>query len=110
MHRFKYTTLTKDQIGAKLRAAEGGPKSASAFTNALTGKTLKIVTADGPTLQYTIGANRRLTLTECGKQISAGLSLFDSSGRSFRDRVIPCRHGAPSWRRRADVVGRRRVQ
>jgi len=26
MHRFKYTKLTKEQIGTKLKAAEGGPK------------------------------------------------------------------------------------
>ena len=40
MHRFKYTKLTKEQIGARLKAAEGGPQSASAFSNLLNGKTL----------------------------------------------------------------------
>ena len=38
MHRFKYTKLTKDQIGAKLKPVEGvGPTSASAFTSVLNG-------------------------------------------------------------------------
>jgi hypothetical protein len=72
MHRFKYTKLTKEQIGTKLKAAEGSPKSASAFSNVLNGKTLKIVTQNGPTLEYKFGANRRLTLTEGGKQVSGG--------------------------------------
>jgi hypothetical protein len=53
MHRFKYTKLTKEQIGTKLKAGEAGPKSASTFSNVLNGKTLKIVTQDGPTLEYT---------------------------------------------------------
>ena len=51
MHRFKYTKLTKEQIGTKLKAAEGGPKSASAFSNALNGKALKIVTQNGGFLE-----------------------------------------------------------
>ena len=49
MHRFKYTRLSKEQIGTRLKAAEGGPRSASTFSNVLNGKALKIVTADGPT-------------------------------------------------------------
>ena len=72
MHRFKYTKLTKEQIGTKLKTADGGPKSVSTFSNVLNGKALKIVTQDGPTLEYKFGANRRLTLSEGGKQVSAG--------------------------------------
>ena len=37
MHRFKYTKLTPQQIGEKLKAAEAGPRSASAFSNVLNG-------------------------------------------------------------------------
>ena len=66
MHRFKYTKLTPQQISARLKAAEAGPTSASAFSTVLNGKTLKIVTRDGPTLEYRFAANRRLTLTENG--------------------------------------------
>ena len=40
MHRFKYTKLTKEQIGTRLRAAEAGPKSASAYSDVLNGKTV----------------------------------------------------------------------
>src|SRR5262245_30045897 len=89
MHRFKYTKLTKEQIGTKLKAAEGGPKSASAFSNVLNGKTLKVVTQDGPTLEYKFGANRRLTLTEGGKQLSAGYGELTLNQVVFFSHLIP---------------------
>jgi MoaF C-terminal domain/MoaF N-terminal domain len=89
MHRFKYTKLTKDQIGTKLKAAEGGPRSASAFSNVLNGKTLKIVTKDGPTLEYKFGANRRLTLAESGKQVSAGYGELTLNQMVFFSHLIP---------------------
>ena len=89
MHRFKYTKLTKEQIGTKLKAAEGGPKSASAFSNVLNGKTLKIVTQDGPTLEYKFAANRRLTLTEGGKQVSAGYGELTLNQMVFFSHLIP---------------------
>jgi hypothetical protein len=89
MHRFKYTKLTKDQIGTKLKPAEAGPKSASAFTNVLNGKTLKIVTQDGPTLEYKFASNRRLTLTEGGKQASAGYGELTLNQIVFFSHLIP---------------------
>src|SRR5262245_25153674 len=89
MHRFKYTKLTKEQIGTKLKAAEGGPKSASAFSNVLNGKTLKIVTQNGPTLEYKFGANRRLTLTEGGKQVSAGYGELSLNQMVFFSHLSP---------------------
>jgi hypothetical protein len=89
MHRFKYTKLMKEQIGAKLKTAEGGPSSASAFSNVLNGKTLRIVTRDGPTLEYRFAANRRLTLTEGGKQISAGYGELALNQMVFFSHLIP---------------------
>src|SRR5262250_715422 len=89
MHRFKYTKLTKEQIGTKLKAVEGGPRSASAFSNVLNGKTLKIVTKDGPTLEYKFGANRRLTLTDGGKQVSAGYGELTLNQMVFFSHLIP---------------------
>jgi hypothetical protein len=89
MHRFKYTKLTREQIGAKLKAAEGGPKSASAFSNVLNGKTLKIVTQDGPTLEYKFAANKRLTLTDSGKQVSAGYGELTLNQMVFFSHLIP---------------------
>ena len=89
MHRFKYTRLTKEQIGTKLKAAEAGPKSASAFSNVLNGKTVKIVTQDGPTLEYKFAANKRLTLTEGGKQVSAGYGELTVNQMVFFSHMIP---------------------
>ena len=53
MHRFKYTKLTKDQIGKALKVTEAGPKCESEFSDVLEGKSIKIVTTDGPVLEYT---------------------------------------------------------
>jgi hypothetical protein len=90
MHRFKYTKLTPEQIGAKLKAAEGGPKSASAFSNALNGKSLKIVTTDGPVLEYKFGANRRLTISESGgKPVSAAYGELTLNQIVFFSHLIP---------------------
>ena len=51
-HRIKFTNLTKDQVGQKLKAADAGPKSASELSDVLSGKTFKIVTDKGLTLSY----------------------------------------------------------
>ena len=90
MHRFKYTRLTPEQIGTKLKAAEGGPKSVSAFSTVLNGKALKIVTQDGPTLEYKFGANRRLTMAENGgKPVSAGYGELTLNQVVFFSHLIP---------------------
>jgi hypothetical protein len=90
MHRFNYTKLTKEQIGTKLKAADGGPKCASGFSNVLNGKSLKIVTGDGPVLEYKFGTNKRLTLTEDGgKQVSAGYGELVLNQIVFFSHMIP---------------------
>jgi len=90
MHRFAYTKLTRDQIGTRLKAVEGtGPKSASAFSNVLGGKSLKIVTRDGPTLEYRFAANRKLTLTEGGRQSTAGYGELTLNDIVFFSHLIP---------------------
>ena len=73
MHRFKYTKLTKKQIGQKLKATEAGPECASEFSDVLAGKSLKIVTTDGPVLEYKFKDKNKLTLSENdGKKVKAG--------------------------------------
>ncbi len=90
MHRFNYTKLTKEQIGAKLEAADGGPKCASAFSNVLNGKTLKIVTKDGPLLEYRFGTDKRLSLAENGgRQVSAGYGELTLNQIVFFSHMIP---------------------
>ena len=68
MHRFKYTKLTKEQIGQKLKATEAGPECASEFSDILEGKSLKIVTEDGPVLDYSFKKDNKLTLSENGEK------------------------------------------
>jgi hypothetical protein len=90
MHRFKYTKLTPEQIATKLKAAEGGPKSASVFSTALNGRTLKIVTKDGPVLEYRFAANRRLSLSENGgKAVSAGYGELTLNQIVFFSHLVP---------------------
>ena len=73
MHRVKYTNITKEQIGQKLKAADAGPKSASELSDALSGKTFKIVTDKGLTLNYEFRSKNQLTLSENGgSKIQAG--------------------------------------
>ena len=67
MHRVKYTNLTKDQIGQRLKAAESaGPTSVSALSDVLSGKAFKIVTNKGLTLDYQFKGKNQLTLSENG--------------------------------------------
>ncbi len=90
MHRFKYTKLTRDQIAQKLKVAANGPTSVSAFTKALDGKSVKIVTQDGPVLEYSFGTNKKLTLSENGgKKISASYGELTLSQMVFFSHLIP---------------------
>jgi hypothetical protein len=66
MHRIRYTKLTESQIGAKLEAAKAGPVSATRLSDVLAGRSMKIVTDEGPVLNYTFGSRNRLTLAEGG--------------------------------------------
>ena len=73
MHRFKYTKLTKDQIGKALKATEAGPKCVSEFSDVLKGKSIKIVTQNGPVLEYKFKDKNNLTLIENGgKGVNVG--------------------------------------
>ena len=64
MHRFKYTKLTTAQIGKKLAQTAAGPKCASELSDVLYGKSFKIVTKDGPVLNYKFHKKKNeLTLT-----------------------------------------------
>jgi len=83
MHRVKYTNVTKDQIGQKLKAAESaGPTSVSALSDVLSGKAFKVVTNKGLTLDYQFRDKNRLTVSENGGPgIQAGYG------------ALPIRHG-----------------
>ncbi len=64
MHRIRYTKLTPEQIGSKLSAAAAGPASASPLSEALTGRSLRIVLDGSPALSYRFTDRTRLSLVE----------------------------------------------
>lgn len=90
MHRFKYTKLTSNQIGQKLSAASAGPACASATEEILVGKSLKIVTDNGPTLSYSFRDKARLTLTEgTGKPVDAAYGALDLKQVVLVSHLVP---------------------
>lgn len=99
MHRIRYTKLTPHQIGAKLVAAAAGPKCASPLSDRLAGKSLKIVTDDGPTLHYTFHDRGRLTLAESG-----GASVDAGYGALELKHVVLLSHMVPGTQRGYEVV------
>ncbi len=90
MHRFKYTKLTQEQIGRKLAAADSGPKCASELSGDLAGKSLKIVTDNGPVLNYSFKSKNRLTLAEGGNPaVEAGYGALTLKELVFFSHMIP---------------------
>jgi Molybdenum cofactor biosynthesis protein F. len=91
MHRFKYTQLTGEQIGRKLGAVQTGPACASEYSDALAGKSLKIVTDNGgPVLQYTFANARRLRLeVDSGSQVECGYGALTLKRMVFVSHLVP---------------------
>ncbi len=90
MHRFKYTKLSKAQIGKMLAQTDAGPKCASKPSDILGGKSLKIVAKDGPVLNYTFKDKNRLQLSEDGgKKIECGYGALDLKQLVFFSHMIP---------------------
>ncbi|MDR0311398.1 MAG: MoaF N-terminal domain-containing protein, partial [Acidobacteriota bacterium] len=91
MHRFKNTKLTKDQIGQKLKAVEAaGPTSASELSDVLSGKTFRIVTDKGLTLNYEFRSKNRLTLSENGgAKTEAGYGALTIKSGVIFSHMIP---------------------
>jgi hypothetical protein len=90
MHRFKYTKLTKAQIDQKLTATAARPKCASEYSDALAGKSLKIVTDNGPTLSYTFKSKNRLTLAvDGGTAVEAGYGALTLKKMIFFSHIVP---------------------
>lgn len=90
MHRYEYTKLTPVQIRQAMRATEDGPSSASAFTNELNGRSVRIVTQDGPTLEYAFNSNKRLTVSVDGaRRVEAGYGELTLNQIVFFSHTIP---------------------
>jgi len=90
MHRFKYTKLSKAQIGNKLKSTESGPECRSDLSDVLSGKTLKILTKDGPVLEYSFRNKNSLTISENGgSKVRAGYSALTLKQIVFFSHMIP---------------------
>jgi hypothetical protein len=90
MHRFKYTKLSKDQVTRKLAATAAGPKSESQLSGVLAGKSLKIVTDDGPVLHYAFKSANRLTLAEgSASAVEAAYGALELKQMVFFSHMVP---------------------
>lgn len=90
MHRFQYTKLTPPQIAEKLKATDAGPKSVSPLSDVFAGKSYKIVTDDGPVLDYQFTGKSQLTLSENkGAKIKASYGALTMKQVAFFSHMIP---------------------
>jgi hypothetical protein len=90
MHRIRYTKLTEKQIGEKLATAAAGPKSASPLSDALAGKSLRIVTDNGPTLSYSFQDKTRLSVAEgSGSAVDAGYGALTLKHATLFSHLVP---------------------
>ncbi len=91
MHRIKYTKLTETQILAKLASpATAGPTSASPLSDVFAGKSLEIVTDDGPTLSYRFTGTNRLSVAENGgSAVQAGYGALTLDHVAFFSHLVP---------------------
>jgi hypothetical protein len=88
MHRIAYTKLTEAQVGAKLAGA--APMSASPLADVFAGKSLTIVTDDGPTLRYRFASSNRLSVTENdGRAVDAGYGALTLDHVAFFTHLVP---------------------
>jgi hypothetical protein len=99
MHRIAYTKLTEQQIDDKLVAAAAGPSSASTLSDAFAGRTLEIVTDNGPTLAYRFGNNQRLTISE-----NDGPTFDAGYGALTLDHVAVFSHMVPGTQRGYNII------
>jgi hypothetical protein len=90
MHRIAYTDLTEAQVTQALKPAAGGPVAKTVLSDVLAGKRLRIVTDEGPTLEYNFRTGRELELIEgSGKAIRAGYGALESRSLVLVSHMIP---------------------
>jgi len=88
LHRFAYTKLTPEQINAKLAGA--APKSASPLSDVFVGKTLRIVTDNGPTLAYSFRSANRLSVAEnTGRAVDASYAALTLDHVALFTHLVP---------------------
>jgi hypothetical protein len=90
MHRFKYTLLTKNQIGEKLKAsAESGPVCHSGYTGELSGKSIKIITDDGPVFDYSFKDKKNLSVKLDANSFTGSYGALTLKNMIFFSHLIP---------------------
>lgn len=97
LFRVNWTALTEGQIAAALNAVAGsGPQAVSPMSQALAGKSLKIVCDkgttghDGPSLEYRFTGTGSLSLSENGGAATqAGYGALDLGHLTFIAHLIP---------------------
>jgi len=89
MHRIAYTKLSEQQIASKL-SGMSGPASASPLSDVFVGKSIRIVTDNGPALAYTFSKNNRLSVAEnSGGAAQAGYGALTLDSVAFFSHMIP---------------------
>ncbi|MFM1885752.1 MAG: hypothetical protein RL026_909 [Pseudomonadota bacterium] len=89
LHRVPWTDLTMAQVDAALPATASGP-NASAPTDMLSGRRLRIVTDGGPTLDYHFRSARELALGENGgRPVKAGYAATMDRGLVLLSHMLP---------------------
>jgi hypothetical protein len=99
MHRFEYTPLTKEQIAQALETAEDGPTCVSELSDVLAGRSLTLVTRDGPVLSYRFHDKNRLTLSQDG-----GLPIESRYGALTLKQTVLFSHMMPGTQRGYAVI------
>jgi hypothetical protein len=90
MHRIRYTDLTEAQMSQALRPTANGPSSKSGTSGVLAGKRLKIVTTDGPTLEYNFHNAGELELVEGGaKAVKGRYGALESGSLVLVSHMLP---------------------
>ena len=96
-HRIKFTNLTEAQISQKLRVATNGPPCQSAFSTALVGTSLKVITDPAPTpehpgpkLEYKFRSDRDMSLSINGaKAVKAGYGSLELKQLLLISHMVP---------------------
>lgn len=91
MHRFAWTRLSEAQISEKLKPAiASGPVSASPLSDALAGKSIRIVTDKGPSLAYQFTGTGKLKVSENGaRAVDAGYGALTMEGVTLFTHLVP---------------------
>lgn len=89
LHRHPWTALTTAQVQSALDAVSA-PTSASPLSNALAGRSVRIVTDNGPTLAYEFASANRLSLAENdGMATDAGYGALQLGHVTVLTHMIP---------------------